>query len=78
LIKYQIGLILHELVNYYILATAGRSLDIQGVNGCETLLAKGAVVNPWSFVFYVISELVLSPWFSVESRRLWWFWTEGY
>ena len=78
MIKYQIWLILHELVNYYILATAGRSLDIQGVNGCETLLAKDAVVNPWSFVFYVISELVLSLWFAVESRRLWWYWTEGY
>lgn len=57
LITYRIWLLLHELVAFYVQALEGEILDIQGVNGCETMLARDAVRNPWNFVFYVISEL---------------------
>ena len=56
LTKYQIWLLIHELVHYYVWTTKQQHLDVYNINRCLLLPGSSAVMNPQSYVYYAASK----------------------
>lgn len=56
LVKYQLWIILHELVHYYVWSTKEFHRDVYAINRCLDLLSRDAVVNAQSYVYYAASK----------------------
>ncbi len=70
LIKYQLWLILHELVHYYVYSIEEDTIDIYGINFCLALPGRSAVLNAQSYVYYVASKwIVPAPCASTDRTR---------
>ena len=70
--KYQMWILLHELVHAYVFVANGGSLDIYWVNECLDLPGNETVMNAQSFTYYVASELATSPYFLLPSMLPFW------